>query len=874
MISEMQNLEEIYRRRDAILDVARVATEEYLSSSSWESSIQNILGLLGQTTHSSRVYIFARRTEQYGQSLANQRYEWSAPGIPPRQTGSLDQTVFEDPLVIAAWEAVLSKRQIVQGNAEDFPQIERAFLQRQGARSFTGIPIFVDDRWWGFVGLESDQRDRFWSAVEVDALKIVSNLLGAIVQRKRSEEIIKRLYESEREQRLISQTLRDAGLKMNSTLSEEEILDLLLEQVQRVVPFDTGVVMIVKDAYAVMARLRGYERFGEEICQKVKTLRFNVDEVKNLRQMAETRLPLVISDTLTDPDWKWLEETQHIRSWAGAPVVIGGKVAAFLSLDKMEANFYRSEHAGILAAFANQAALALHNARLFAETDRALRREERLNELTRLMSSQMSISTILQNLVHQVSTLLDADAATIGVVKAGSDEMVFPYRFNSPQNSPQVLKRGQGVSWQVYESGQPLMIPDYSSHSKAMKEWKEAGVTSYLAVPLVAGGEKLGVLSVFNIKKDKFFTERELHLAESIGRQAGIAIHNARLFETLKQRAEEAETLRQASVALVSSLKLDEVLNTILEQLEHVVPYDSASIFLLEPQGMRMVAAKGEFADELVGKVFPEKDELFFEAAHTGGPVVLRDASQDPRFHGWGGTTYIRGWIGVPLLLRNEAIGFLTLDNRQVGGYDQVNIPLLQTFANEAAVAIHNARLLARVEQLAIIDPLTGLYNHRYFVEIGQREFRRARRQALPLSLIVADIDNFRDWNDHYGHLLGDQMLRWLAENLRQVIRDTDILARTGGDEFAILLPETPLAVAIQLAEQLSQTVSKMEANVIQGRKRVTLSLGLADIEEKCSGFEELFRRAEKALLISSKAENNHITLWDVSMGEKGEQND
>ncbi len=869
MFGQIQNLEDVYRKRDAILDVARIATEQYLSSSAWEDSIQYVLKLLGQTTHSSRVYVFAKHTEQYGQHLANQRYEWSAPGIPPRQTGSLDQTVFEDPMVIATWEAILSKRQIVQGNAEDFPSIERAFLQRQGAQSFIGIPIFVDDRWWGFVGLENNQKDRFWSSAEVDALKIVANLLGAIMQRKRSEEVIRRLYESEREQRLISQALREAGLKMSSTLVEEEILDLLLEQVQRVVPFDTGVVMIVKDSQAVMARLRGYEQFGEEICQRVKTLEFSIAELRNLRQMIETHRPVVVADTLSEPDWKQLDETQHIRSWIGAPIVVQGKVVAFLSLDKMEANFYRPEHAEVLVAFANQAALALHNARLFAETERALRREERLNELTRLINSQMSISTILQNLVQQVSILLDSDSATIGIVKRDSDEMVFAYRFNPPQNSPQTLKRGQGLSWLVYESGQSLMIADYSVHPRAVDEWKLAGVTSYLAVPLTAGGEKLGVLSAFNIKKDKFFTGRELHLAESIGRQAGIAICNARLFEMLQRRAEESETLRQASISIVSSLKLDEVLNTILEQLQHVVPYDSASIFLLEAQGMRMVAARGEFAGELVGKVFPERDELFFEAARTGKPVILRDASQDSRFHGWGGVSYVRGWVGVPLLLRSEAIGCLTLDSRQVGAYDHINIPLLQTFANEAAVAIHNAQLLAQVEQLAIVDPLTGLYNRRYFMEIGQREFRRARRQALPLSIVVADIDNFRVWNDEYGHLLGDRLLRVLSEGMRGVVREADILARTGGDEFAVLLPQTSLGEAVELAERLSR-VAKESLVVIPAKTAITLSFGLADIEGECSGFEDLYRRAEKALLNTGKTGVNRISLWDITMEEKG----
>jgi len=105
-------------------------------------------------------------------------------------------------------------------------------------------------------------------------------------------------------------------------------------------------------------------------------------------------------------------------------------------------------------------------------------------------------------------------------------------------------------------------------------------------------------------------------------------------------------------------------------------------------------------------------------------------------------------------------------------------------------------------------------------------------------------------------------------------IRDADILARIGGDEFAILLPGTPLAEAIQLAEQLSETVSKIEMDILQDRTRVALSLGLADIEERCSGFEELYQRAEKALMAPNKANATHVTLWDISMEEKGEQNE
>jgi len=168
----------------------------------------------------------------------------------------------------------------------------------------------------------------------------------------------------------------------------------------------------------------------------------------------------------------------------------------------------------------------------------------------------------------------------------------------------------------------------------------------------------------------------------------------------LLRRTQEANTLRQAAASLASSLDLAQVLDNILSQLAQVVAYDSATVFLTDEGQLRVVAGRGlPHLREVLGQVFPTDNELFLETQKTGRPLVIPDAQQDPRFDRWGGADYIHGWMGLPLIVGGEMIGRLTIDSRTVGAYDETQAELALAFANQAAIALHNARLYEQAQK-------------------------------------------------------------------------------------------------------------------------------------------------------------------------------
>ncbi len=170
--------------------------------------------------------------------------------------------------------------------------------------------------------------------------------------------------------------------------------------------------------------------------------------------------------------------------------------------------------------------------------------------------------------------------------------------------------------------------------------------------------------------------------------------------EALRRRTHEAEVLRQAAASLTSSLDLNQVLDSLLSQLAQVVPYDSATVFLLQNEQLLAVAGRGlPFPEKVIGLLFPDGNELFDAMRKTGRPQIISDVQKDPRFQKWGGTDYVRGWIGVPLIVRSELIGRLTIDSRQVNAYNETDAKLALAFANQAAAAIQNARLYEQAQR-------------------------------------------------------------------------------------------------------------------------------------------------------------------------------
>ena len=314
-----------------------------------------------------------------------------------------------------------------------------------------------------------------------------------------------------------------------------------------------------------------------------------------------------------------------------------------------------------------------------------------------------------------------------------------------------------------------------------------------------------------------------------------------------------AETLMATVVAINQSLELDQVLSHILESIGKLISYDAVIVLVLHNGKIRRLLYNGFTEDEaeaFVGSGTVELTEYpnLLRAAQSGKPVLIPDTKSNPDWVVNKETAWIASNLTTPIIRDHEVIGFINIYSRQVGLYTKAHSNTLRIFASQAALAIHNAGLYERMQELAILDQLTKLYNRRGLYEFGVREVSRVLRFKRPLSALFIDIDHFKQFNDRYSYAVGDRVLQLLAKNLRATMRDVDLLARYGGEEFVVLLPEIDLDGAVEVAERLRRTVESKKMNENGEALYITISIGVAPLKPR-PGQTGILAGHEEALL-------------------------
>lgn len=690
-------------------------------------------------------------------------------------------------------------------------------------------------------------------------------LVRDISERKRAEKKLLQAAETERRNRELAEALREIGMALSASLDVDEVLDKILESIALVIPYDSCNITLLDGNRAVISRWRGYDRFGEQVVRAVQHFVFDVQQTENFRWMLENHKPLIIQDTHAYQNWIRLEATDYIQSWVGAPIIVQNQVIGFLSLDNCQKSFYRPEHARTLELFAAQAGQALFNAHLYRQSRQMLEHEQKINQILERITSSIDLEFTMQQITFYGCQLLGADSGLVALLDERRDVLVTLSVYDPSQKLIRVDEspRGAGLSWQAIEQRRAIITDNYSTEPLSRPEMRDKGVYAFLAVPILIEAEVLGVLNYFMLSPKKRFDPSVIGPAETLARYSAVAIQKARLLEEAQRRAREAETLQQASAAVSSALRLDQVLDKVLENLERVVPYDSCALFLKEEEHLVVVAARGfPHPEQVKGQRFPARDELLLESLKSQVPIVLADAQKDARYKRWGDSAHVRSWMGVPLIKRNSAIGFLTIDHSQPNVYTENHAKLALAFANQAAAAIENARLFESVQRMAVSDPLTGLYNRRHFFDLAGKEFYRARRYGKALAVIMMDLDDLKKINDTYGHLTGDQLIIFVAEQCRQQLRKADLAARFGGDEFILLLPETGLDAAMQVAWRLRDAVVKGFRDENGGVVVSGVSLGVSAIDAGCNSLELLVNRADQALYTAKQSGKNRVCAW------------
>jgi diguanylate cyclase (GGDEF)-like protein len=329
-----------------------------------------------------------------------------------------------------------------------------------------------------------------------------------------------------------------------------------------------------------------------------------------------------------------------------------------------------------------------------------------------------------------------------------------------------------------------------------------------------------------------------------------------KLFDTLNQRTSELEktqarleVIYENSRTLASLLDPDGVIKEIMRILGGVLRYETYAIIIKDKEGHHFFRARCiKNQKNFHVKQFPlTSDDLIAKVMETGESVRVSDCRGRTDYSPLSDST--SALMLVPMTSHGHNIGVLMAEGEAIDQFTEREGQLFSIVARSASMALENAELHKRTEELTIIDELTETFNYRYFVQKLQEEKRRALRYTVPLSLIMVDLDWFKKLNDSYGHEVGNIVLKDISGIIKKCIRDVDLFARYGGEEFAVILPQTGVGEAHRIGERIRDQIEKAVIDAgSAGKLRVTVSVGISSFPENGKSQEELVSAADQAL--------------------------
>ena len=407
------------------------------------------------------------------------------------------------------------------------------------------------------------------------------------------------------------------------------------------------------------------------------------------------------------------------------------------------------------------------------------------------------------------------------------------------------LSRGRGISGWAAEHREALRVNDVSKDPRYVQGLREA--RSNMAVPLLIANQVAGVINVESERLDAF-TEAHEKLLTVLGSQAALAIMAARSRDRLQQRIDQLNALYRISQLASGQDDLDTTLTAILSVTEELVPEGHVAVLLLDEatRSLSVRASRG-YSEGVELLRIPLGLGVTGRCAETGEVQLADNVSElEDYIEGVRGA---QSEIALPLKVDGRVIGVLNAETPTPNAYTEDHVRPLTVVAQQAAVVIRAAQLNDEMRRLAVTDPLTGLYNRRFFVEKLEEHLHRARRYGEPLALLFLDCDHLKSINDEYGHLSGDRALQALADVMKITLRESDVLARLGGDEFAALLVASDRERAIEVARRLRRTIQGLRLISDDGTDiELTVSVGLALYPDDGSDVKALMREADVAL--------------------------
>jgi GAF domain-containing protein len=618
---------------------------------------------------------------------------------------------------------VKTKAPLTVPNVQTDPRThDRELFRERGLVSYLGVPLITRDEVIGVLGLYTRDAHGFTDE-EIEFLNTLAGQAAVAIDNAR-------LYEQTERQLKRIEAVAEIDRAIASALSLKDVLDVLLKKIELFCPYAiTGGVRLFDASTAKMVPLASLNIPLDEWRREIKTAKGRLT-----KELIETKKPLVIPDMRKDSrtSLRNFARRYHLVSYLGVPLIVKEEFIGTLIIYTKEKHEFNPEEVEFLATLASQAAIAIHNARLYEETERRRREAEELARVARSLTETLDTKAVGDRIVTSVRDLFGVKGSTLRVLESdGSFRHLASAGHTFSQSlGGEVLPPATGVTSRALAERRPVWSADILkdpeiSLSDQMRDYQlRSGNGAMIAAPLYAHEKLTGALTLFD-QTGRIYSDGEVALLQTFAHQAALALENAQLYKQTERQLNRIEALREIDKAITSTLDVQAVLNLLLEKIDVFLPFSAATTIRLFNR------AKGKFENTACRNVEDEElwkthvgrgtGNLSQEVLKTKQPVIVHDIRTDTQRKA--GEFYRRhgfvSYLGVPLIAKDEILGILGFYTKTAYEFTQEETDFLLTVADQAAIAIHNSQLYEEIGQSKIELEQTTRYLERSLRQLG-----------------------------------------------------------------------------------------------------------------------------------------------------------
>jgi diguanylate cyclase (GGDEF)-like protein len=666
-------------------------------------------------------------------------------------------------------------------------------------------------------------------------------------------------------------TINRISEAVNTSLSLGEVLNAILDQSKNIYVSRFSAIWLYD------------EKKSEFICvnasgtnASVKIGMHHEKECTIFSKIIANQTPIFIDHVQQDEISNHIHEMDHgfdVQTMLVLPVVFQGQLIGVMQFLDDKEHLLNKGDLDVLISIASNSAVAIMHARQFERMADDQQRWRTLQSISQKINACLQPKEIFRVIASNIDNIISYDYFAVSLFNDNlSDFQIVHLVSSTGEQSIADDVIGEGLIRNVILSGRSLLIDSYQLNRHGRIDITDLvpymqDIHSLLAVPIMRGERCIGVFSMLSKELAKYDLA-DMQMLELIASQTVVALDNATHYQEVLESARLRDTIYLIGQEINARLNPEQVYETIFHTIEKVIPFDVMFLsfidYAITSHQIRYFRDKKK---NNLGESFAIGIEEGLSSRVIRSGKTFRCNNSELRAEllneGTFPDAFGNSMVFVPLIRDQNVMGILSVQADTANRFNSYHITLLELIAPYVASALENAILFNRIETLAITDELSGVFNRHYFNKTLKREFERSQRYKRPLSLLILDVDNFKEINDHYGHICGDEVVHQYGDLFKRNVRESDIIARFGGDEFVVIMPETTSQQAMVVAEKFEKLCNEYQFE-FQGQEiQITVSIGLAETDHLSDlKPEDLIHKADYAMYQAKKRGRNQIFIF------------